>query len=153
MSRVHVSIGYERLDDNAREQIWENLFRKLKEDHKNGEPEIRYEYEAKQYVKKSDEVRRLEWNGWEIRNGTLFPDRSLQLSKLFQTIYAYISVLGTTSVPNGRRSRRLRLKAGSRKARCRRRRRGGQRPRDQGKTPWSGSEHVGHFQRIHGLDA
>jgi ATP-dependent Clp protease ATP-binding subunit ClpA len=69
MSRIHVSIGYERLDDKAREQIWEDLFRKLKEDHKNGGPEIRYEYEAKEYVKKNEEVKKLQWNGREIRNG------------------------------------------------------------------------------------
>ncbi len=69
MSRIHVSIGYERLDDKAREQIWENLFRKLKEDHKNGGPEISYEYEAKQYVKKNEDIKKLQWNGREIRNG------------------------------------------------------------------------------------
>ncbi|RYC65182.1 hypothetical protein CHU98_g1061 [Xylaria longipes] len=68
ISRIHVSIGYERLDEKARGQIWENLFRKLKEDHKNGGPEIRYEYEAKEYVKKSEEVKKLQWNGREIRN-------------------------------------------------------------------------------------
>lgn len=70
LSRIHVSIGYERLDDSAREKIWEDFFRKLKEDHKSGGPEIRYEYEAKQYVKKSEDVIRLQWNGREIRNGT-----------------------------------------------------------------------------------
>jgi hypothetical protein len=69
MSRIHVSIGYDRLDPAAREQIWEDLFRKLKDDHRNGGPEIRAEYEAKQYVKKDPEVGKLEWNGREIRNG------------------------------------------------------------------------------------
>ncbi|XDG05324.1 hypothetical protein ABKA04_004939 [Annulohypoxylon sp. FPYF3050] len=68
LSRIHVAIGYETLDDAAREQIWENLFKKLKDDHKHGGPEIRYEYEAKQYVKKDDELKSLEWNGREIRN-------------------------------------------------------------------------------------
>ncbi|KAL6362787.1 hypothetical protein LRP88_04093 [Fusarium phalaenopsidis] len=68
MSRIHVSIGYERLDDKARETIWDNLFRKLKEDHKNGGLEIRYEYDAKQYVKKNPELKELRWNGREIRN-------------------------------------------------------------------------------------
>ncbi|PMD52866.1 P-loop containing nucleoside triphosphate hydrolase protein [Hyaloscypha bicolor E] len=68
MSRIHVSIGYERLDDSARGQIWDNLFRKLKEDHKHGGPEIIYEYDAKEYVKKNKEVKTLEWNGREIRN-------------------------------------------------------------------------------------
>lgn len=72
MSRIHVSIGYERLDDSARGQIWDNLFRKLKEDHKRGGPEIIYEYDAKEYVKKNKEVKALEWNGREIRNGTFY---------------------------------------------------------------------------------
>lgn len=70
MSRIHVSIGYEPLDDDARGTIWDNLFRKLKEDHKNGGPEIRYEYDAKQFVKKDPAVKQLKWNGREIRNGT-----------------------------------------------------------------------------------
>lgn len=73
MSRIHVSIGYERLDEKARGQIWEDLFRKLKEDHKNGGPEIRYEYEAKEYVKKNQDVKNLHWNGREIRNGIFDP--------------------------------------------------------------------------------
>ncbi|KAI0886608.1 uncharacterized protein GGS22DRAFT_199011 [Annulohypoxylon maeteangense] len=68
LSRIHVAIGYETLDDAAREQIWDNLFKKLKDDHKHGGPEIHYEYEAKQYVKKDDELKSLEWNGREIRN-------------------------------------------------------------------------------------
>lgn len=73
MSRIHVSIGYERLDEDARNKIWDNMFSKLREDHKNGGPEIRYEYEAKQYVKKDPEVKKLEWNGREIRNGISDP--------------------------------------------------------------------------------
>ncbi|KAI1483504.1 hypothetical protein F4774DRAFT_164561 [Daldinia eschscholtzii] len=68
LSRIHVAIGYEPLDDAAREQIWSNLFRKLKEDHKQGGPDIRYEYDAKEYVRKSQEIKKLEWNGREIRN-------------------------------------------------------------------------------------
>ena len=68
-SRIHVQIYYDLLDDEARKQIWGNLFRKLKEDHKNGGPEIGYDYDAKQYVLKSDNVKKLNWNGREIRNG------------------------------------------------------------------------------------
>ncbi|KAI1658642.1 hypothetical protein F4813DRAFT_40288 [Daldinia decipiens] len=68
LSRIHVAIGYEPLDDAAREQIWSNLFRKLKEDHKHGGPDIHYEYDAKEYVRKSEEIKKLEWNGREIRN-------------------------------------------------------------------------------------
>ncbi|KAH6974935.1 hypothetical protein BKA56DRAFT_589801 [Ilyonectria sp. MPI-CAGE-AT-0026] len=68
MSRIHVSIGYERLDENARSQIWEALFEKLKEDRQIGGPNISYEYDAKCFVKKNDELKKLEWNGREIRN-------------------------------------------------------------------------------------
>ncbi|KAJ4292782.1 hypothetical protein N0V90_009445 [Kalmusia sp. IMI 367209] len=69
LSRIHVSIGYDPLDDKAREQIWDTLFKKLKSNHKNGGPRIDYEYEAKQYVRKDPDVRKLQWNGREIRNG------------------------------------------------------------------------------------
>ncbi|KAI0381093.1 hypothetical protein F5Y04DRAFT_281067 [Hypomontagnella monticulosa] len=68
LSRIHVSIGYESLNDAARGKIWDNLFKKIKEDHKHGGLEIRYDYDAKQYVKKSEEIKKLEWNGREIRN-------------------------------------------------------------------------------------
>ncbi|KAK3350266.1 hypothetical protein B0T25DRAFT_550200 [Lasiosphaeria hispida] len=69
MSRIHVSIGYQPLDQDARDQIWDNLFRKLRDDHiKNGAPKIGYEYDAKEYVKRNPDVRDLNWNGREIRN-------------------------------------------------------------------------------------
>jgi SpoVK/Ycf46/Vps4 family AAA+-type ATPase len=69
MSRIHVQIGYDPLDDHARNAIWENNFRKLKEDHDAGGREIQHEWDAKEYVKKSKEVKELQWNGREIRNG------------------------------------------------------------------------------------
>ncbi|KAF2236170.1 P-loop containing nucleoside triphosphate hydrolase protein [Viridothelium virens] len=68
LSRIHVSIGYEPLDNDARVQIWDGLFRKLIVDHKNGGPEITFEREAKRYVQKDEDVRALNWNGREIRN-------------------------------------------------------------------------------------
>lgn len=69
LSRIHVSIGYGALDDKARDQIWDNLFKKLKSNHKHGGPRIDYEYDAKQYVRKNEDIRKLQWNGREIRNG------------------------------------------------------------------------------------
>lgn len=68
MSRIHLSLGYEKLTNNGRGRIWDNLFKKLGDDHKRGGPQINYEYHAKSYVKSSD-VQSLEWNGREIRNG------------------------------------------------------------------------------------
>lgn len=70
-SRIHLSVGYQKLDNAAREKIWNNLFRKLVNDHEErGAPEIKYEYDAKEYVK-GKEVQSLDWNGREIRNGIL----------------------------------------------------------------------------------
>lgn len=72
MSRIHLPLGYEKLNDDSRAQIWENLFDKLQEDHeKNEGPEITYDYRAKEYVQISQEVTGLEWNGREIRNGMI----------------------------------------------------------------------------------
>jgi hypothetical protein len=58
------------LNDPTHTLIWapSNLFQKLKDDYKQGGPKIKYNYDAKQYVTKSDEVKALEWNGREIRN-------------------------------------------------------------------------------------
>jgi hypothetical protein len=69
MSRIHVQIGYDPLDDFGRREVWNNHFRKLQQNHEQGEREIRYEWDAKEYVQRSQEVRNLEWNGREIRNG------------------------------------------------------------------------------------
>ena len=71
MSRIHVQIGYDPLDDDGRRDVWNNHFRKLQQDYEQGEREIRYEWDAKEYVQRSQEVRDLEWNGREIRNGKL----------------------------------------------------------------------------------
>jgi hypothetical protein len=68
MSRIHVQLGYDPLDDSAREQIWNSFFEKLKNDYENGGIEINYDYDAKEYVKRSAEVTGLQWNGREIRN-------------------------------------------------------------------------------------
>jgi len=69
MSRIHVQLGYDSLDEEARLKIWTNYFKKLQQDHEEGGPEIRYEWDAKEYVNRSQEVRALQWNGREIRNG------------------------------------------------------------------------------------
>ena len=72
-SRIHLSLGYDRLDNDARAKIWGNLFQKLKDDYKQGGPQITYDYDAKEYVTRNKEIKDLEWNGREIRNGTSPP--------------------------------------------------------------------------------
>jgi hypothetical protein len=73
MSRIHLQIGYDLLDDAARKKIWENNFDKLKEEHALGRRLIEHDYDAKEYVRRSPEVRELQWNGREIRNGKKHP--------------------------------------------------------------------------------
>ena len=99
-SRIHLSLGYDKLNDAARAQIWGNLFQKLKDDHKHGGPRIGYDYDAKQYVTKSDEVKALEWNGREIRNGEY----------ITLCVQGYM-LMGDNSVPNRGRARSVRLQA------------------------------------------
>ncbi|KAF2707698.1 hypothetical protein K504DRAFT_446813 [Pleomassaria siparia CBS 279.74] len=68
MSRIHIQIGYEPLDDDSRKQIWMNSFNKLANNHKQGGREIRYSYTAKEFVTSSSRLKELNWNGREIRN-------------------------------------------------------------------------------------
>lgn len=68
VSRIHVQIGYDPLDEPARQQIWDNHFRKLARNHENGGLEMRYTYQAREYVRNSDKLGNLKWNGREIRN-------------------------------------------------------------------------------------
>lgn len=64
-----MQIGYDPLEDSSREKIWENHFRKLEENHKNGGQQIMCTYLAKEFVQMSPELKKLKWNGREIRNG------------------------------------------------------------------------------------
>ncbi|KAJ6118654.1 hypothetical protein N7471_013274 [Penicillium samsonianum] len=68
MSRIHVQIGYDPLDEDSRKQIWDGYFKKLSKNHNNDGQEIRCSYDAKEFVRKSDDLRALRWNGREIRN-------------------------------------------------------------------------------------
>lgn len=74
VSRIHVQIGYDPLDESARQQIWDNHFRKLARNHEGGGQEMRYTYQAREYVRNSDKLSRLRWNGREIRNGKMTED-------------------------------------------------------------------------------
>ncbi|KAI9656012.1 MAG: hypothetical protein M1821_005073 [Bathelium mastoideum] len=69
MSRIHVQIGYDKLEETARQTIWTNNFEMLTEDAAvRGKP-IRISENAREYVETSEILRNLEWNGREIRNG------------------------------------------------------------------------------------
>lgn len=69
MSRIHVQIGYDPLDDESRKKIWDAYFKKLSKNHENGGQLIHCNYDAKEYVRREEDLKVLKWNGREIRNG------------------------------------------------------------------------------------
>lgn len=78
VSRIHVQLHY-KLEDQDREKIWENFFQKLEVDR---EATMRIPQPTKDYIQ-SAELRGLQWNGREIRNGELAnsaPSSRLRLS-------------------------------------------------------------------------
>ncbi|KAJ5554089.1 ATPase AAA-type core [Penicillium frequentans] len=68
ISRIHVQIGYEPLNDESREKIWHGFIKKLVHNRENGGQEIRCSWSTKEYIAHSEELRALKWNGREIRN-------------------------------------------------------------------------------------
>ncbi|GFF22121.1 ATPase family AAA domain-containing protein 3B [Aspergillus udagawae] len=64
ISRVHVIIGFEKLDSNQRKKIWKSFLDKLRAERKG---QIRVTPACTNYVL-GDEMSSMEWNGREIRN-------------------------------------------------------------------------------------
>ncbi|KAK7926599.1 hypothetical protein PG985_003597 [Apiospora marii] len=65
ISRIHVVIHYEDLEEPQRKQIWKQFFDKLERERKDS---IIVESRAKHFVLNDSEMRKLPWNGREIRN-------------------------------------------------------------------------------------
>jgi hypothetical protein len=65
LSRIQLKLHYSNLSDDERKRLWLNLFRELERERK----EMRVIQSAKDYVLEGREVKALEWNGREIRNG------------------------------------------------------------------------------------
>lgn len=66
ISRIHVIIYYEDLGEAQRKQIWKQFFDKLERERK---ATIIVESRAKHFVLNDSEMRKVPWNGREIRNG------------------------------------------------------------------------------------
>lgn len=82
MSRIHIHIAYDPLDEKARQQIWKNFFVKIDVNTEHSGREIQVHVSAKEYVKESKKLRSLEWNGREIRNGRQSPSESFMLRSM-----------------------------------------------------------------------
>ncbi|KAI0883764.1 uncharacterized protein GGS22DRAFT_180406 [Annulohypoxylon maeteangense] len=65
ISRVHVVIKYEDLGEPERKQIWKQFFDKLERERKDT---ILVESRAKHFVMNDSEMKKIPWNGREIRN-------------------------------------------------------------------------------------
>ncbi|KAI1445619.1 P-loop containing nucleoside triphosphate hydrolase protein [Annulohypoxylon stygium] len=65
ISRIHVVIYYEDLGEPQRKQIWKQFFDKLERERKDT---IIVESRAKHFVLNDSEMRKIPWNGREIRN-------------------------------------------------------------------------------------
>jgi AAA+ superfamily predicted ATPase len=65
LSRIHVAIHYE-FDDKERTLVWKMFFDKLEDDLSD---RIEVSESAREFIKHSSDLKNLEWNGREIRNG------------------------------------------------------------------------------------
>ncbi|CZR56708.1 related to TOB3 (member of AAA-ATPase family) [Phialocephala subalpina] len=65
VSRIHVVIHYEDLGEDQRRQIWKQFFDKLERERKDS---IFIDSRAKRYVLDDSEMKKIAWNGREIRN-------------------------------------------------------------------------------------
>lgn len=65
-SRIHATIYYDKFTEDQRQKIWNTYFEKLEEERGD---EIRVLESARSYVRDNQEVKALEWNGRQIRNG------------------------------------------------------------------------------------
>lgn len=66
-SRIHTQLHYGNLGAPSRRAIWNNLFEKVQSE----KPEVAVDYNVTQYVEHNQQLLELEWNGRQIRNGTL----------------------------------------------------------------------------------
>ncbi|KAE9375264.1 P-loop containing nucleoside triphosphate hydrolase protein [Stipitochalara longipes BDJ] len=63
-SRIHISMWYPGFDDIKRVKVWKSMIAKLQRERKD----IKVPYDLNKYIEKDDDLRRVEWNGREIRN-------------------------------------------------------------------------------------
>lgn len=69
ISRVHIQLYYPEFTDKEREMVWKTFTDKLKRERGNY---IRLDIDAREYISGA-EMRAVEWNGREIRNGEYLP--------------------------------------------------------------------------------
>lgn len=68
VSRIHTVIHYDGLTDAERQRIWEQFFKKLASERRTT---MKIDPDAPKYVLHHDDMKTIQWNGREIRNGDL----------------------------------------------------------------------------------
>lgn len=66
ISRIHVVLRYENLNQEDRKKIWEGFFDKLERERGR---QLRITKHARNYIFQDEEMQSIPWNGREIRNG------------------------------------------------------------------------------------
>jgi hypothetical protein len=64
-SRIHISMWYPGFDDVKRVKVWKAMIGRLQKERKD----IKVPYDLNKYIEKDEDLRKVEWNGREIRNG------------------------------------------------------------------------------------
>ncbi|KAK0644823.1 hypothetical protein DIS24_g8468 [Lasiodiplodia hormozganensis] len=65
ISRINMTIYYGPFNEHQRRELWESYFKKLE---KEREEKMRIHLNTRDYVEESEDLRKLEWNGREIKN-------------------------------------------------------------------------------------
>lgn len=66
ISRIHTVIHYENFSRIEQDRIWAQFFTKLEKERRK---DIRIHHSAREYISGNKDLRKIEWNGRQIRNG------------------------------------------------------------------------------------
>lgn len=61
-----MQLYYKEFTDEERQKVWNTFINKLSKERADS---IRVTYDAKEFIRRSDELKNVRWNGREIRNG------------------------------------------------------------------------------------
>lgn len=75
ISRIHVQLFYPEFTDEQRQLVWKTFIKKLARERGDY---IRLNIDAKEYIQ-GKEMRAVQWNGREIRNGKMLIYPNIQL--------------------------------------------------------------------------
>jgi hypothetical protein len=66
-SRIHISMWYPGFDDVKRVKVWKVMIGRLRKERKD----VKVPYDLIKYIEKDEDLKKVKWNGREIRNGEL----------------------------------------------------------------------------------